>query len=170
LTFAAGTQEYLGIGTDVIARAFEPSGVATWAFAWKLVFTSVTLASGFKGGEVTPLFFIGATLGCTLAGPLGLPGDWLAAMGLAAVFGAAANTPLACTAMGIELFGGAHGVPLAVACAASYVLSGHRGIYLSQRLDTGKADEITESAAGATLRDIRETAGRGPPKADEPGR
>ena len=77
----------------------------------RLLFTAVTLGCGFKGGEVTPLFFIGATLGCTLGAMLGVPVDFLAALGFVAVFAGAANTPLACTIMGIELFGGAvHGV------------------------------------------------------------
>ena len=78
--------------------------MVTWAFAWKVLFTAVTIASGFKGGEVTPLFCMGATLGCTLGHVTGVPTNFLAAAGFVAVFSGAANTPLACTAMGIELF------------------------------------------------------------------
>jgi H+/Cl- antiporter ClcA len=113
------------------------------------------LGSGFKGGEVTPLFVIGATLGSTFAQATGQPGDYFAALGLAAVFAGAANTPLACTLMGIELFGAELAVPLALACIVSYILSGHRGIYLAQQIGHPKhADNDVKS--GVTLRAHRE--------------
>jgi H+/Cl- antiporter ClcA len=152
LTWLVGTRDYLGLGVPVIVQSFRPDGVDTWAFFWKLVFTAVTLGAGFKGGEVTPLFFIGATLGCTLAPLLGLPTAFLAALGFVAVFAGAANTPLACTLMGVELFGERLAVPLALACCSAYVWSGHRGIYLSQRVDTPKIDSLqtrTEVTLGA---------------------
>jgi H+/Cl- antiporter ClcA len=142
LTWLVGTDDYLGLGVPIIVQSFAPGGVATWAFFWKIVFTTVTLGAGFKGGEVTPLFFIGATLGCTLAPLLGLPTAFLAALGFVAVFAGAANTPLASTLMGVELFGAELAVPLALACCSAYVWSGHRGIYLSQRMDTPKADAL----------------------------
>jgi H+/Cl- antiporter ClcA/PII-like signaling protein len=141
LVYLAGTRDYLGLGIPVIVQSFHPDGVAPSAFAWKLLFTAVTLGSGFKGGEVTPLFFMGATLGCTLGFALGVPPDFLAALGFVAVFAGAANTPLACTVMGIELFGGQYALFLALACCSSYVWSGHRGIYLSQRVDAPKTDD-----------------------------
>ena len=97
-----------------------------------------SLACGFKGGEVTPLFAIGATLGNALAALLPLPAPLLAALGLAAVFAGAANTPLACTLLAIELFGGGIGLFAALACAASYACSGHQGIYRAQRLEAPK--------------------------------
>jgi H+/Cl- antiporter ClcA len=116
--------------------------VPTFAFLIKLVFTAWTLGAGFKGGEVTPLFIMGATAGCTLGGVLDVPADYLAAIGFVAVFGAAANTPLACTIMGLELFGapmlGGHSMMLALGCVSAYFWSGHRGIYLSQRVHLGK--------------------------------
>ncbi len=142
LTWLVGTRDYLGLGIPMIVQSFQPEGVATWAFFWKIVFTAVTLGFGFKGGEVTPLFFIGATLGCSLAPLLGLPTDFLAALGFVAVFAGAANTPLACTLMGVELFGAPLGVALAIACCSTYVWSGHRGIYLSQQVDTPKTDDL----------------------------
>lgn len=135
------TRDYLGLGVPMIVQSFSPDGVPTWAFAWKLLFTAITLGSGFKGGEVTPLFFMGATLGAVLGPLLGVPGDFMAALGFVAVFAGAANTPLACTVMGVELFGAQYGVYLALACCSAYIWSGHRGIYLSQILDTPKTDD-----------------------------
>ena len=140
LTYALGTREYLGLGAwspfagDVTTvSVFHAGGADTWSWFWKLLFTAVTLGSGFKGGEVTPLFFIGGALGNTLASLLGLPVDLAAGLGFIAVFAGASNTPLACTLMGIELFGAQHAVLLAVACWISYHFSGHTSIYTSQR-------------------------------------
>ena len=114
-------------------------------FLLKLLFTSITLGTGFQGGEVTPLFAIGATLGAALAHVLGVPVEVLAAVGYVAVFAGAANTPLACTIMGVELFGAGMIVPVAVGCVVSYVLSSHRSIYGSQRIGVAKgAVEIEE--------------------------
>ena len=141
MTILVGTRDYLGLGVPMILLSFEPNGVPTWAFLWKLLFTAVTLGAGFKGGEVTPIFFVGAALGCTLGPVLGLPTDYLAAIGFVAVFAGAANTPLACTLMGIELFGKQLALPLAIACCTTYIWTGHRGIYLSQRVDTPKTDD-----------------------------
>ena len=89
------------------------------------------------------MFFIGATLGNALSCFIPLPLSLLAGMGFLAVFAGAANTPLACAVMGIELFGAPLAMPLAAACGISYVLSGHGGIYLSQRVDTPKAAGLT---------------------------
>ena len=155
LTYALGTQDYLGLGIPLIERSFSPEGVFWGAFALKLLFTAVTLGSGFKGGEVTPLFCIGATLGAAFAQLTGQPTGFFAALGFVAVFAGAANTPLACVLMGIELFGAKLGVPLAAACIVSYVISGHRGIYLSQQVDTAKASGFA-FPRGSTLREVRE--------------
>jgi H+/Cl- antiporter ClcA len=89
----------------------------------------VTVASGFKGGEVTPLFFIGATLGHTLALLLGAPVDLLAGLGLIAVFAGATKTPLACTLLGVELFGAHHAVYFAIACWLAQRCSGSATLY-----------------------------------------
>jgi H+/Cl- antiporter ClcA len=94
--------------------------------------TALTLGCGFKGGEVTPLFFIGTAFGSALALVLPLPVALLAGLGFVAVFAGAANTPLACTLMGVELFGAGAGVYLALACVAAYLFSGHTGIYSAQ--------------------------------------
>jgi H+/Cl- antiporter ClcA len=112
--------------------------VHTWSWFWKLLLTAITLSTGFKGGEVTPLFFIGAALGNTLAVWMGAPVDLMAGLGFIAVFSGATNTPLACTLMGVELFGSNHLIYYAVACFTAYYFSGHSGIYGSQRIAVSK--------------------------------
>jgi chloride channel protein, CIC family len=139
LTGLAGTTAYLGLSIPLITASLAGgAGVAVMAFAWKLLFTAVTLGSGFQGGEVTPLFVIGATLGATLGWALHAPVPLFAAMGFVAVFAGAANTPIACTVMAVELFGAGPIVPVAMACVLSYVCSSHRGIYTSQRIAVSK--------------------------------
>lgn len=112
--------------------------MAPWDFLGKIAFTVVSLGTGFKGGEVTPLFYIGATLGNALAPWLHLPVPMLAAIGFVAVFAGAANTPLATIVMAMELFGPAIGPLAAIACIASYLFSGHTGIYNAQRVGYSK--------------------------------
>jgi H+/Cl- antiporter ClcA len=134
---AVGTTKYIGLGIPTIVDAFKiqlPPG----DFAAKIAFTTLTLGAGFKGGEATPLFYIGATLGNALSSILALPTPLLAGMGFVAVFGAAANTPIAATLMGIELFGAESGVFICIACVMSYLFSGHSGIYLAQRISLSK--------------------------------
>lgn len=129
-----GTSDYLGLGMPTIERAFTDPQLPVEAFALKLLFTAVTLGAGFLGGEVTPLFFIGATLGNVFARTLGIPIELGAAVGLAALFAAAANTPLALSIMAVELFG-AHVLPhVLIVCVIAYLLSGHASIYPAQRL------------------------------------
>ncbi|SEW50609.1 voltage-gated chloride channel family protein [Chitinophaga arvensicola] len=146
LSYVAGTRDYLGLGVSSkspdgisILAAFDPQGnINDWSWLWKLVFTAITLGMGFKGGEVTPLFFIGAALGHTLALLLGAPVDLFAGLGFIAVFAGATNTPIACTLMGVELFGTSHVLYFAVACFTAYYFSGHSGIYGAQRLEVQK--------------------------------
>ncbi len=132
-----GTTRYAGLGVPVIVEAFQHV-LGPQDFAWKLALTALTLGAGFKGGEVTPLFFIGAALGSALAGVLPLPVALLAGMGFVGVFAGAANTPLACLLLGLELFGTGAGVYLALACAVAYLFSGHTGIYASQVVGQAK--------------------------------
>lgn len=134
------TTRYLGLGVPVLVESFALQ-VPPYDFILKLIFTVVTLSSGFKGGEVTPLFFIGATLGNALSFVLPLHYSLLASMGFVAVFAGAANTPLACTLMALELFGTTPAVFAAIACVASYLFSGHSGIYHAQRLEVRKYAE-----------------------------
>jgi H+/Cl- antiporter ClcA len=153
LTLLVGSRDYLGLSLPLIADALTGADLLWYAFALKLLVTAVTLGAGFQGGEVTPLFVVGATLGATLAIPLGVPVELLAAVGFVAVFAAATNTPLACTIMGLELFGAAPLPYLAVGCVVAYVFSSHRGIYSSQRVDTPKGVDGLRDVA---LRDLAE--------------
>jgi H+/Cl- antiporter ClcA len=129
-----GTSEYLGLGVPTIVRAFEDPNLPVYAFALKLAFTAITLGAGYLGGEVTPLFFIGAALGAVLAQILGIPLSLGAGVGMAAMFAAAANTPLALSIMAVELLGGAALPHVVIVCVVAYLLTGHRGIYSAQRL------------------------------------
>lgn len=174
LVHLLGTREHLGLGVHPpsdgdasIVTAFHPGGAAPWSWWWKIVFTAVTIGSGFKGGEVTPLFFVGATLGNALAGPFGVPVDLLAGIGLVAVFAGATNTPLACTIMGVELFGAEHAAYFAVACFVAFLFSGRSGIYQSQRV--GRKVGRLGVPPDTTLREIRETrrAGSAPRESDD---
>lgn len=165
LVYLVGTREYLGLGVwspnpnDVtIQNLFRADNIHYWAWMWKILFTAVTLGCGFKGGEVTPLFFIGAALGNSLSGVMGGPTDLFAAVGFVAIFAGASNTPLASTIMGIELFGSTHAVYIAVGCFLAYLCSGHSGIYLSQRIGTPKT--ATDALPpDASLRQVRELQG-----------
>nr|WP_228438660.1 voltage-gated chloride channel family protein [Chryseobacterium pennae] len=132
-----GTTRYIGLGVPVIVESFEKQ-LPIYDFALKMIFTIITLSAGFKGGEVTPLFFIGATLGSALSLFIPLPFGLLAGMGFVAVFAGATNTPLACMLMGIELFGVECGVYVAIACVVSYLLSGHNSIYTKQKIGEAK--------------------------------
>lgn len=137
-----GTTRYIGLGIPVILESFEHQ-LPLYDFALKMAFTIITLSAGFKGGEVTPLFFIGATLGSALSFFLPLPFGLLAGMGFVAVFAGATNTPLACMLMGIELFGVECGIYIAIACVVSYLLSGHNSIYTRQRIGEAKHQRLT---------------------------
>lgn len=134
VTLSSGTFAYNGLSLPLLADALSASAVPTWAFAIKLLLTALTLGFGFKGGEVTPLFVIGATFGATLSGWIDMPPAYMAAVGFIAVFAVAANTPLACVLMGVELFGAGMAVPVAIATFVGYAASGATGMYTHQRL------------------------------------
>lgn len=134
LTYICGTTDYNGAGTAVIARAITEGEAKPGAFALKLLFTAVTLGCGFRGGEMVPTFFIGATLGCVLGPLLGIPAGFAAAIGLVALFCGAVNCPVASVILAVELFGSGGIVYFAVACAISYMLSGYTGLYSSQKI------------------------------------
>lgn len=135
--FATGTTRYIGLGIPTILESFDQP-LPFYDFVLKMIFTIVTLSAGFKGGEVTPLFFIGAALGSALSLFIPLPYGLLAGMGFVAVFAGATNTPLACTLMGIELFGAGCGVYIGIACVVSYLLSGNNSIYTKQKIGEAK--------------------------------
>jgi H+/Cl- antiporter ClcA len=172
--------DYLGIGVSpdpryphqvCILSCFQSGGATDWSWWWKILFTAVTLSSGFKGGEVTPLFFIGAALGNVMGRMLHAPVDLFAGLGFVAVFAGATNTPLACTIMAVELFAGGKAdligagfiVYAATACFVAYLLSGHSGIYLSQRIGTPKlfSPQLPPNSSLRSARELRPGIGRG---------
>jgi chloride channel protein, CIC family len=128
LVLLLGTYKYNGLGIPGILESFDQAA-APQDFALKILLTAITLGTGFKGGEVTPLFFIGATLGSTLSLFLPLPVGLLAGIGFVSVFAGAAKTPIACCIMAVELFGMSCGVYVIIACVVSYLLSGSHSIY-----------------------------------------
>jgi H+/Cl- antiporter ClcA len=130
--------DYLGMSLGLIDRALNGDRLSFAVFALKILFTAISIGTLFPGGEVTPLFAIGATLGVALATPLNIDPPLLAGLGFVAVFAGASNTPLACTILGIEIFGGGAAVPFAVVCVVAFVFSGHRSIYPSQRVAVTK--------------------------------
>lgn len=133
LSLLCGTRDYNGAGMDVITRAVGGSAMPA-AFLLKLLFTALTLGCGFKGGEIVPTFFIGATFGCVTGGLLGLPAGFGAAVGLVATFCGVVNCPFASIILSVELFGSDGILLFAAACAVSYMLSGRYSLYTSQKI------------------------------------
>lgn len=129
--YFTGATKYLGLGIPTILDSFQYAQEGD-VFLLKLIATAFILGTGFKGGEVTPLFFIGAALGSALSVFVPLPVSLLAAMGFVAVFSGATHTPIACTIMGFELFGWQSGIYVGIACFVAYFCSGYLGIYESQ--------------------------------------
>lgn len=154
-----GADRYIGLGIPTIVQAFEQP-LAPYDFAGKMAFTIASLGTGFKGGEVTPLFYIGATLGNALAPLLNMPVALLAGIGFVAVFAGAANTPIASTLMAMELFGAEIGVYAGIACVVSYLFSGHTGIYRSQRVGHSKHRHAPEGIKLGDLPDYRQAQSR----------
>ena len=134
LTLLVGSGDYNGAGMGVITAAVEEGKAVPSAFLWKIVFTAITLAVGFKGGEVVPSFFVGAAFGCIAGLVLGIPAGFAAAVGLTAVFCGAVNCPIASIFLAIELFGADGMLYFALACGLSFILSGYSGLYSSQRI------------------------------------
>jgi H+/Cl- antiporter ClcA len=128
-----GNTRYIGLGVPIIQQAFTEN-LNSYDFLMKILFTTFTIGAGFKGGEVTPLFYIGAALGNTLVWIFPLPMALLAGMGFVAVFAGTTNTPLACAIMGIELFGFESAPFIVPACYISSLFSGPSGIYSSQKI------------------------------------
>ena len=133
ITLLLGTTDYNGAGMHIIEQAVAGQA-SPRAWLWKLLLTVVTIACGFKGGEVVPSFFIGATFGCVVGAFLGLDPGFAAAVGLVAVFCGAVNCPLASVILSVELFGSGDLLYFAMACAISYLASGYCGLYSSQTI------------------------------------
>jgi len=153
LVFLVGSRDYIGLGLPLINDSFEGEG-SPFAFLWKLIFTAFTLGTGFQGGEVTPLFAIGATLGNSLAGIFHVYGPFLASLGFIAVFCGATSTPIACFLMGIELFGSEGAIYMFIACVVSYLFSGHTSIYTSQVIGVSKSQFIS-IPQGTTIASVK---------------
>lgn len=133
LTFIVGNGDYNGAGMDIVEKALEGEA-KPMAFALKMIFTCITISAGFKGGEIVPTFFIGATFGCVAGGLLGLNPAFGAAVGLIAMFCGVVNCPMASIILSVELFGAEGILFFALACAVSYMLSGYYGLYSSQKI------------------------------------
>ena len=141
LTLLVGDHRYNGTGMDMALGAVE--GNADWFdFLMKMLFTAITLAAGFKGGEIVPTFCIGATFGCVLGGLLGLEAGICGALGLVGLFCSATNSPFASIVLSIEMFGGANVHLFALICVVCFVLSGHSGLYSSQIIAFPKASNL----------------------------
>lgn len=134
LTLLCGSTDYNGAGMEIITAAVESGQARPEAFLLKLLFTAVTLSVGYKGGEVVPSFFVGATFGCVAAPLLGIPAGAGAAIGMVAVFCGATNCPIASIFLAVELFGDGGLMYFALACGISYLLSGYNGLYSSQTI------------------------------------
>ena len=141
MTYLAGDHRFNGAGMDMALEAV--AGHADWySFIVKMLFTAVTLAAGFKGGEIVPTFCIGATFGCLVGGILGLDAGLCGALGLIGLFCCATNSPLASIVLSIEMFGGANMHLFALVCVICFVLSGNTGLYASQINQFDKASEM----------------------------
>ena len=147
LSLLTGTRDYNGAGMDVVARALEGQA-APWAFLVKIVLTALTLGAGFKGGEIVPAFFVGATFGCAFGNLFHLDAGFAAAIGLIAVFCAMVNCPIASMVLSIELFGADNLLLFALAAAVSYLMSGPYSLYSSQRLTYSKLEPTFVNESG----------------------
>ncbi len=154
LAYFIGTRDYLGRSVPVIEKAFlEP--VDPLAFLYKIVFTAITMGTGFRGGEVIPLFVVGSTLGNALSPIINLPLSFIAALGFIAVFCGASNAPIACFIFSIELFEGKGIIYFFMACLISYIFSGHHGIYAAQKIYEPKS-RLFNVPAGESITTIEE--------------
>lgn len=127
------TGRYCGLGTNLIHLSFTDGTIFNYDWLLKLFLTIITLAAGFQGGEVTPLFSIGASLGVVLGSLLGLPTPLIAALGYAAVFGSATNTLLAPILIGAEVFGPENTIFFAIVCSFAFIFNGNKTIYTAQK-------------------------------------
>lgn len=154
LTYLIGTRDYLGRGVPLVEKAFlEP--VDPLMFLYKIIFTAITMGTGFRGGEVIPLFVVGSALGNTLSPIVNLPLSFIAGLGFIAVFCGASNAPISCFILSIELFEGKGIVYFFMACLISYIFSGHHGIYASQKIYEPKS-RLFSIPAGESITTIEE--------------
>ncbi len=155
LVYIIGTRDFLGLSIPLISESFD-GHVHPFAFLGKILFTSLTLGTGFQGGEVTPLFVIGSTLGNSLSNILHISPSFLAALGLIGVFTGATNTPIASFILSIEMFGSEGIIFMFMTCVISYIFSGHTGIYTSQKVGISKS-RLIEVPHNTKLADFRKS-------------
>ena len=153
LTLAEGSGDYNGAGGHIIELAVEGEVRVPWAFLLKMLFTALTLGAGFRGGEIVPTLFIGATLGCAAGPLLGLDPAFGAAVSMIALFCGVVNCPLASIFLAIELFGGEGLLFFALACALSFLLSGRFSLYSSQTLVYSKLEATLDERYRQTLKE-----------------
>lgn len=153
LTFAVQTHIFNGIGTETIKNSFI-SQMPFVTFLGKILFTSISLGSGFQGGEVTPLFYVGSTFGNFLGSIMHLPISFVAALGLVGVFAGASNAPIACFILGVEMFGSEGAVFFFISSIVSYMFSGHHGIYTSQTVSISKS-KLLSSHQGKNIGNLK---------------
>jgi H+/Cl- antiporter ClcA len=134
LTKLAGTMDYMGAGMDIIGRAIEEGDARYTDFLWKILFTSLTLGAGYRGGEIVPSFFVGATFGCVVGNVMGFSPSLCAAVGMVSVFCGVTNCPITSLFIAAELFGFEGAYYYLPAIAVSYMLSGYIGLYSSQKI------------------------------------
>ena len=143
MTLMVGDHRFNGAGMGMALNAV--AGNTDWySFLLKMLFTAITLAAGFKGGEIVPTFCIGATFGCLVGGLLGLDPGTAAAVGLIGLFCCATNSPIASIVLSVEMFGGANLYLFALVCVICFVLSGHSGLYASQIIQFNKAEQVAK--------------------------
>ena len=148
LTVASGTFDYNGAGMNIVEKALAGDARA-YDFILKIIFTAITIAAGFKGGEIVPAFFVGATFGCVLGPILGIGSGFAAAIGMVAVFCGVVNCPIASIVLSVEMFGTKGIVLFGIACAVSYMMSGTTGLYKSQSIVYSKLTADTNEAEAA---------------------
>ena len=134
LTYITGTRDYNGSGMGVIENAVIGGYTKNWSWALKIIFTAITIGAGFKGGEIVPTFFIGATFGCAFGRLIGITPGFGAAIGMISMFCGVLNCPVASLILSIELFGSKGFILFAIAAGVSYMLSGYYGLYSSQKI------------------------------------
>ena len=145
LTALIQSTDYLGTGMHVIEHCIMSGEAKPFAFLLKMLFTAITLGAGYKGGEIVPTFFVGATFGCVMGSVLGLPASLCAAVGMIAVFGGVTNSPITSLLIALELFGMDAAWFFLLAVGISYMLSGYHSLYHTQKIvyskyDAGEAD------------------------------
>lgn len=133
LTIILGTSDYMGAGVNVIEEAIKGNASPS-AFVWKIIFTALTLEAGFKGGEIVPSFFTGATFGCLFGHIAGISPSLCAAAGMVAVFCGVTNCPVTSMLIAFELFGYKAVPYFLIAISVSYLMSGYYGLYHDQTI------------------------------------